>query len=73
MTRIRSNGKACLPAPDVRINGERVKTLDINACDARRYLGYWGMGHGDMSATREVVREKARVAHDLIKNHPLIS
>jgi hypothetical protein len=26
-----------------------------------------------MSTTREVVREKARVEHDLIKNHPLIS
>jgi len=29
------------------------------------------MGNGDMSATREAVREKARVARDLIKNHPL--
>jgi len=29
-----------MPAPDVRINGERVKTLDINAYDACRYLGY---------------------------------
>ena len=28
-------------------------------------------GNGDMSATREVVREKARVARDLIKSHPL--
>ena len=27
-------------APDLRINGERLKTLDIN--DACRYLGYWG-------------------------------
>jgi len=57
------------PAPDLRINGERLKTLDIN--DACRYLGYWGTGNGDMSATREVVREKARVARDLIKSHPL--
>ena len=57
------------PAPDLRINGERLKTLDIN--DACRYLGYWGTGNGDMSATREEVREKARVAHYLIKRHPL--
>ena len=59
------------PAPDLRINGERLKTLDIN--DACWYLanGYWGTGNGDMSATREVVREKARVARDLIKSHPL--
>ena len=50
-----------MPAPDLRINGERLKTLDINdAC-------YWGTGNGDMSATREVVHEKARVARDLIK------
>jgi len=53
------------PAPDLRINGERLKTLDIND------VGYWGTGNEDMSATREVVREKARVARDLIKSHPL--
>jgi len=29
------------------------------------------MGYGDISATREVVREKARVARDRIKSHPL--
>ena len=56
-------------APDLRINGERLKTLDIN--DACSYLGYWGTGNGDMSATREAVREKTRVARDLIKSHPL--
>jgi len=44
------------PAPDLRIEGERLKMLDIN--DACRYLGYGDMGNGDMSATREVVREK---------------
>ena len=44
------------PAPDLRINGECLETLDI--IDACRYLGYWGMGNGDMSATREVVRER---------------
>ena len=43
--------------------------LDIN--DACRYLGYWGTGSGDMSATREVVREKAKVACDIIKSHLL--
>jgi len=43
--------------------------LDIN--DACRYLGYWGTGNGDMSVTREVVREKATVTRDLIKSHPL--
>jgi len=51
------------------LNGERLKTLDIN--DACQHLGYWGTGNGDMSATREVVRKKARVARDLIKSHPL--
>ena len=38
-----------MPALDLRINGERLKTLHIN--DACRYLGYWGTGNGDMSAT----------------------
>jgi len=57
------------PAPDLRINGERLKTIDIN--DACWYLGYWGTGNGDMSATREIVCEKARVARDLIKTPEL--
>jgi len=56
-------------APDLRINGECLKTLDIN--DTCRYLGYWGTGNGDMSPTREVVRENARAARDPIKSHPL--
>jgi len=30
-----------------------------------------GQGNGDMSATRVVVREKARTARDLIKSHLL--
>jgi len=30
------------------------------------------MGNSDMSTTTEGVREKARVARDLIKSHPLI-
>jgi len=59
-----------IQAPDLRINGNRLKTLDIN--DVCLYLGYWGTENGDMSATREVVREKARVARrDLIKKHTL--
>jgi len=62
--------RGSMPEPDLRINGERLKTLDIN--DACRCLGYWGTGNGDMSATREVVREKARVARDLIKGHLLM-
>jgi len=57
------------PAPDLRIKGEYLKTVDIN--DACQYLGYWGTGNGDMCATREVVLEKARVARDLIKSHQL--
>ena len=57
------------PAPDLRINGELLKTLEIN--DACWYLGYWGTWNGYLSATREVVREKARVVRDLIKSHPL--
>jgi len=57
------------PAPDLRINGERLKTLDIN--NACQYLGYWGTGNGDMSPTREVVRDNVTVARDLIKSHPL--
>jgi len=58
-----------IPAPDLRINGKRLKTLDIN--DTCRYLGYWGTENGYMSVTREVVRENAKVSRDLIKSHPL--
>ena len=61
--------KESIPAPDLRMNGKHLKTQDIN--DACRYLGYRGTGNGDMSTTREVVREKARVARDLIKSRPL--
>jgi len=58
-----------MPTPDLKIHGEILTTLDIN--DACRFLGYWDTGNGDMSATREVVCAKARVARDLIKSHPL--
>ena len=57
------------PAPDLRICGEHLKSKSPDINDACRYLGYWGTGNGDMSATREVVREKARVARDLIKKN----
>jgi len=67
--KMREGKRESTPAPDLRIKGERLKTLDIN--DTCRYLGYWGTGNGDTSATREVVREKARVARDRIKSHPL--
>ena len=33
--------------------------------------GTLGTGNGDMSATREAIREKASVARDLIQSHPL--
>jgi len=46
-----------MPAPDLRINGERLKTTDNN--DACQYLGYWGTGKGDMNATKEVVHGKS--------------
>ena len=46
-----------MPAPDLRINGERLKVLDIN--DTCRYLCYWGTGNGDMSTTREAERENS--------------
>ena len=58
------------PALDLRINGERLKRLEIN--DACRCLGYWGTGNDGMSAAREVVRKKSRVARDLIKSHLLM-
>jgi len=58
-----------ISAPELRINGVGFKTLDIN--DACWYLGRWNTENGDMSATREVHREKERVARDLIKSHPL--
>jgi len=53
----------------LRINGKRFKTLGIN--EVFRYLGYWGAEIVVMATTREVVREKARMARNLIKCHPL--
>jgi len=60
--------RECIPAIDLRINGKHLKTLEIN--DACQYLSYWGTGKSDMSATREVVCSKRRMAHNLIKSHP---
>jgi len=58
-----------IPAPDLNINSEHLKTIDVN--DAYWYLGYWGTGKSDMSPTREVVCEKAKMARDLIKSYSL--
>jgi len=52
-------------APDLRINGERLKTLDIH--DVCRHLGYWGTGNGDMRGTTEVVRENANILLEAIE------
>jgi len=61
-----SEAKEKHAAPNLRINGERLKTLYIN--DTCWYIGYWGTGNGDMSARRKIFREKARLARDLIKS-----
>ena len=61
-----------MPAPDLKINGERLP-LTMIFDDACQYLA-WVLGteNGDMSATKKMVREKAEVARDhLIKFHPL--
>jgi len=57
------------PNLSLRVNYERLKTLDI--IDTCQYLGYWGTGNGDISFARGVVREKVKVASDLIKSHSL--
>jgi len=52
------------------INGETLQAMNLD--DACRYLRYWGTGHGDMRATKEVARQKIIAARDLIKcGHPL--
>jgi len=56
------------PAPLLTINGESLEAMNLD--DACRYLGYWGTGNGNMTATKEVVRQKI-IARDLIKCHPL--
>jgi len=56
-------------APRLRIIGETLQAINLD--DACRYLGYWGTGHGDMRATKEVVRPKIYEARDLIKCHSL--
>ena len=57
------------PAPLLTINGESLQAMDLD--DACRYLGYWGLGNGDMRATKELVRRNIIAARDLIKCHPL--
>jgi len=57
------------PAPLLTINGETLQVMNLN--DACRYLGYWGTGSGNMTATKRVVRQKIIAARDLIKCHPL--
>jgi len=57
------------PAPLFTINREPLQAMDLD--DACRYLQYWGTGNGDMTATKEVVRQKIIAARDLIKSHPL--
>ena len=56
------NRRESMPALDLRIHGERLETILFN--DVCQYLGYRGTGNGNLSATREVVREKARVARE---------
>jgi len=57
------------PAPLLTMNGESLQAMNLD--DACRYLGYWGMGNGDVRATKDVVRQKIIAARDLIKCHPL--
>jgi len=51
------------------MKGETLQVMNFN--DTCRYLKYWGMGNGEIRATKEVVRQKIIAAHDLIKCHPL--
>ena len=53
------------PAPILAINGEFFQMMNSN--DLCTYLGYWGMGNGDMKATKEVVRQKIIAARDYNK------
>ena len=53
----------------VTFRGEPIKTLkETESC---RYLGFWGTANGDMTVTKEKVKEKARNARDMLKHHPL--
>ena len=42
------------PALLLTINRETLQALNLD--DACRYLGYWGMGNGNMRATKELLR-----------------
>jgi hypothetical protein len=53
----------------VTFRGEPIKALkETESC---RYLGFWGTANGDMTMTKEKVKEKARDARDMLKHHPL--
>jgi len=62
-------------APDLRINVQRLKMLDIN--DTCRYPGSSLLGQGkwwhERHKTGKVDCEKVRLPRDLIKSHPLTS
>jgi len=57
------------PAPILTINRETLQATILD--DACRYVTYWGMGNGNMRATKEVVGQKIIAARDLIKCNPL--
>ena len=49
----------------VTFRGEPIKALkETESC---RYLGFWGTANGDMTVTKEKVKEKARNARDMLK------
>jgi hypothetical protein len=48
----------------VTCRGEPIKALkETERC---RYLGFWGTVNGDMTVTKEKVKEKARDARDML-------
>jgi len=63
------------PVPLLTINRETLQAMNLDdACGYMEYWGtghYWGMGNGDMRATKDLVRQKIIAARDLIKCHPL--
>ena len=53
----------------VTFRGEPIKAFkETESCG---YLGFWGMANGDITVTKEKVKEKARNARDMLKHHPL--
>jgi hypothetical protein len=53
----------------VTFRGKPIK--DLKKTESCRYLGFWGTANGDMTVTKERVKEKARDARDMLKHHPL--